>query len=55
MTSLKGGILRRGRRIPIQARSAGRRKGSKKRGKGAILAGRPSKAAYKHAESNKEN
>lgn len=29
LTSTKGGILRHGRRIPIQARSAGRRKGEK--------------------------
>ena len=55
MTNLKGGILHRGRRISIQARSARRRKGSKKWRKDAILAGHPPKAAYKHAESNKEN
>ena len=55
VTSLKCRILRRDRRIPIQARSAGRRKSSRKRRKGAILAGRPPKAAYKDTESNKEN
>ena len=35
--------LRHCRRIPIQAWSAGRRKGAK-RGKGAMIAGRPSKS-----------
>ena len=55
MTSMKGGILRRGRRIPIQAKSAGRRKGSAKRGKGAMIAGRPPKATNKHVKNGKEN
>ena len=50
VTSLKSGILWRGRRIPIQARSAGRRKGSAKRGKAAIIAGRCPKAACKPTE-----
>ena len=44
-TSMKSGMLRRGRRIPIQAKSAGRRKGGK-RGKSAISAGRRPKAAF---------
>ena len=46
VTTMKNGILRRGRRIPIQAKSAGRRKGGK-RGKAAISSGRRTKAAFK--------
>ena len=44
VTTMKGGMLRHGRQIPIQAKSAGRRKGGK-RGKGAISSGRRPKAA----------
>ena len=40
ITSQQGGILRRGRRIPIQAKSAGRRRKTATRGKAAATAGR---------------
>ena len=40
ITSQQGGILRRGRRIPIQAKSAGRRRKTATRGKAAAIAGR---------------
>jgi len=46
VTTMKNGILRHGRRIPIQAKSAGRRKGGK-RGKAAISSGRRPKTAFK--------
>ena len=45
-TTLSGGRLRRGPRIPIQATAAGRRK-TGTRGKGAIPKGRPVTAAQK--------
>ena len=49
ITSMKGGALRRGKRIAVQAASAGRRKyGS--RGKARVTAGKPVKLA-----NNKEN
>ena len=40
ITSQQSGILRRGRRIPIQAKSAGRRRKRATRGKAAVTAGR---------------
>ena len=40
-SSSQGGHLRRGRRIPINAKSAGRRRGKVSIGKGKILQGRP--------------
>ena len=40
-SSSQEGHLRRGRRIPINAKSAGRRRGKVSRGKGKILQGRP--------------
>ena len=39
ITSQQGGIIRRGRRIPIQAKSAGRRRKTATRGKAAVTAG----------------
>ena len=39
--STQGGFLRRGRRIPVNARAAGRRRGNLSRGKGKITPGRP--------------
>ena len=37
----QGGYFRRGRRIPVNAKSAGRRHGKSKKGKGKTLQGRP--------------
>ena len=53
--SMRSGIVRRGKRIPIQARSAGRRKSPAKRGKGAMTAGYYLKATYKQVDKSKEN
>ena len=50
---MQSGIVRRGKRIPIQARSAGRRKGLAKRGKGAMTAGHYPKATYLQAGRQK--
>ncbi len=47
VTRMQGGILRRGRRIPIQAKSAGRRRKAIKRGKAVAPQGRAPKAAAK--------
>ncbi len=46
--STHGGYLRRGRRIPISAKSAGRRRGNLSRGKAKVPSGRPkgAKIAY---------
>ena len=41
VTSVQGGGIRRGRRIPVQVTAAGRRKGTGKKGKAPIPAGRP--------------
>ena len=49
---MQSGIVRRGKRIPIQATSAGRRKGPVKRSKGAE---HHTKATYKQADKSKEN
>ena len=40
-TRIQGGQIRHGKRIPIQAMSAGRRRTGLSRGKGKITAGRP--------------
>ena len=45
ITSKKGGHLRHGRRISVQATAAGRRKGSKSRGKARATPGKPVKSA----------
>ena len=37
----QGGYFRRDRRIPVNAKSAGRRRGKSKKGKGKTLQGRP--------------
>lgn len=47
VTRMQSGILRRGRRIPIQAKSAGRRKSLTKRGKAVTAPGRTVKSAFK--------
>ena len=39
--SSQGGYFRQGRRIPVNAKSAGRRRGKSKKGKGKTLQGRP--------------
>ena len=45
VTSRKGGHLRHGRRISVQATAAGRRKGTKSRGKARVTPGAPVKSA----------
>ena len=47
ITRMQGGVLRRGRRIPIQAKSAGRRRKAIKRGKAVAPQGRAPKTAGK--------
>ena len=51
---MQSGIVWRGKRIPIQARSAGRRKSPAKRGKGAMTAGRYPKATNKLVDKSKK-
>ena len=46
VTRMQGGVLRRGRRIPIQAKSAGRRKNPMKWGKAVAAPGHVPKAAF---------
>ena len=43
ITSIQGGILRRGRRIVVQASAAGRRRKTLSRGKAKVTPGRPIK------------
>ena len=43
ITNVQGGILRRGRRIAVQATAAGRRRKTLSRGKAKVTAGRPVK------------
>ena len=53
ISRLQGGTLRRGRRIAIQAKSAGRRKKTVSRGKGKVMAGRkPLQARDMNVETN---
>ena len=47
VASRRGGILRRGKRIPIQVTAAGRQKG-KSRGKAPAVPGRPPKRVANH-------
>ena len=54
VTSVQGGLLRRGRRITVQATAAGRRRKTLSRGKSKAPSGRPVKkeAQIKHTKSN---
>ncbi len=42
----QGGFLRRGRRIPVNAKASGRRRGTLSRGKAKVTPGRPKRACY---------
>ncbi len=42
----QGGFLRRGRRIPVNAKASGRRRGTLSRGKAKVTPGRPKHACY---------
>ncbi len=44
--NMQGGFLRRGRRIPVNAKAAGRRRGTLSRGKAKVTPGRPKRACY---------
>ena len=52
ITSRKGGHLRHGKRISVQATAAGRRKGSMSRGKARVIPGKPVKSARNDEKSD---
>ena len=52
VTSVQGGLLRRGRRIPVQATAAGRRRKTLSRGKSKVPSGRPVKKEVQITRTN---